>query len=377
MRYVIVISVFTGLISGTHVYLYRRLARDVSRTRRGRRIGATAIIGLALLMLLGAIGSRLLPDPYNTVLAFGAFGWMGMVVLTVPLLALTDIALFAVRKASAPMDPDRRLALSRGAAAIATLTATATAAAGVHTAMADPVLVNIKVPIKDLPDALHGFRIAQLTDIHVGATIRRPFTQHIVDRVNAEGVDLVAITGDLVDGSVANLGPHTAPLGTLKSTHGTYFCTGNHEYYSGVDAWCDELERIGIKVLRNARTQIQHKGAALDVLGVDDWRGGICDPEKAAEGRDASVTSVLLCHQPKAVHRAAKLGIDLMLSGHTHGGQIWPWGAFVGLIQPYVKGLHRHKESVWIYVSCGTGYWGPPMRVKIPAEITILELIKA
>jgi predicted MPP superfamily phosphohydrolase len=200
--------------------------------------------------------------------------------------------------------------------------------------------------------------------------------------VNALEPDVVAITGDLVDGSVRELAGAIAPLAGLRAKHGVFFVTGNHEYYSGATEWIAYLRTLGVRVLRNERVALEVGGAtAIDVAGVDDAsarRSGVpghrMDVEGALAGRDPERVLVLLAHQPKAIVKAAAHGVDLQLSGHTHGGQIWPWGCLVKLDQPYVSGLHRH-ESTQVYVSAGTGYWGPPMRLMAPAEITRLELV--
>ena len=377
-RMVVFLVVFGGLVTGVHVYLYRRLVRDPMRSARARRLGRWLFASLAALLLGGIVVNRFLPRHLGEFVGYGAFGWMGLVTLLVPLFWAVDMVQipWAVRRRArgdGPVDPARRLALARGAAALTTLTAGGAAAVAVDTALAGPVVEKITVPIKGLDPALDGFTIAQLSDIHVGPTIGRDFVEGLVRTVNGLGVDLVAITGDLVDGTVARLGEHTAPLGTFESTHGTYFCTGNHEYYSGVDAWCAELERLGITVLRNRHVSLTHGGAPLDVVGVDDWRADH-DLAKACAGRDRARFGLLLAHQPKSVHAAAEHGLDLMLCGHTHGGQIWPANLVVKLIQPYVTGLHAHTDRTWIYVNRGTGYWGPPMRLAVPAEITWLRL---
>jgi uncharacterized protein len=219
----------------------------------------------------------------------------------------------------------------------------------------------------------------QLSDVHIGPTIDGAWLRGIVDRVNALEPDMVAITGDLVDGSVAELAAHVAPLADLRAKHGVYFVTGNHEYYSGVDAWIEELERLGVRVLRNERVEIGDGDAVFDLAGIDDHRakdfgrGHGADLEKATAGRDESRELVLLAHQPKQVVEAAKKGVGLQLSGHTHGGQIFPWGIFVWLDQRFVAGLDRLGDTQ-VYTSRGTGYWGPPMRVGAPAEITELCL---
>lgn len=377
-RMVFFLTVFGGLVTGVHVYLYRRLVRDPMRSARARRIGRWLFVSLGLLLLSGIIVNRFLPRHLGEFVGYVAFGWMGLVTLLVPLFWAIDMVRIplAVRRRAqggGPVDPARRLALARGAAALTTLTAGGAAAVAVDTALAGPVVEQITVPIKGLDPALDGFTIAQLSDIHVGPTIGRAFVEGLVRTVNGLDVDLVAITGDLVDGTVARLGEHTAPLGTFQSTHGTFFCTGNHEYYSGVDAWCAELERLGITVLRNRHVGLTHQGAPLDVVGVDDWRADH-DMAKACAGRDQRRFGLLLAHQPKSVRDAAEHALDLMLCGHTHGGQIWPANLVVKLVQPYVTGLHAHTDRTWIYVNRGTGYWGPPMRLAVPAEITWLRL---
>ncbi|MEC8424977.1 MAG: metallophosphoesterase [Myxococcota bacterium] len=244
--------------------------------------------------------------------------------------------------------------------------------------------VAVDIPIEGLPPALHGLRIVQLSDIHVGPTIRRSYLQAIVDRVNELTPDLVAITGDLIDGSVAVRGPDVAPLADLKARHGTFFCTGNHEYYSGVHEWLAELERLGVKPLVNAHTVLEHDGARFLVAGVTDYSAArmepshATDPEQAIAGAPEGLGArVLLAHQPRSAYAAAALDFfDLQLSGHTHGGQYAPWTALVQLVQPFAVGLHRLRR-MWIYTSRGTGYWGPPVRLAAPSEITVLRLVKA
>lgn len=199
-------------------------------------------------------------------------------------------------------------------------------------------------------------------------------------RTNALEPDVIAITGDLVDGTVEDLREHVAPLAGLRAKHGVYFVTGNHEYYSGVDAWIAELSRIGVRVLRNERVEIRVGDDAIDLAGVDDFSarrvpGHGPDLKRALEGRDPARELILLAHQPRAIEEASRLGVGLQLSGHTHGGQIWPWTYLVYLQQPYVSGLHRHGDAQ-VYVSRGTGYWGPPMRLGADAEITKLTLVR-
>ncbi|TMG90916.1 MAG: metallophosphoesterase [Betaproteobacteria bacterium] len=242
-------------------------------------------------------------------------------------------------------------------------------------------VVNVSVPLAGLPKELEGFTIAQITDIHVGQTIKRNFVAAIVDRVNRLQADMIAITGDVADGSVPDLAQYTEPLAQLESRHGTYFVTGNHEYYSGANAWIRELERLGARVLMNEHVVLDHDGAALTVAGVTDYSAHHfdpshrSDPRAAAKGAPEHAPKVLLAHQPRSANSAEAAGYQLQLSGHTHGGQFWPWNFLVRLQQPFIAGLNR-LGRMWVYTSRGTGYWGPPMRFGIPSEITLIRLVR-
>lgn len=243
-------------------------------------------------------------------------------------------------------------------------------------------VVRVDIPIANLPEALEGFTIVQLSDIHVGPTIKRDYVQAIVDRVNQLDADLIAITGDVVDGTVEQLRADTAPLGTLRSRHGTYVVTGNHEYYSGASEWIREFERIGLRGLHNRHVVISHRGACFVLAGVTDFSAGAFDPAQTSDPKAALAGSppgmprILLAHQPRSAAEAEAAGFDLQLSGHTHGGQFWPWNHFVPLQQPFVAGFHRHG-NLMVYTSRGTGYWGPPKRFGAPSEIAVLRLVAA
>ncbi|RYF82620.1 MAG: metallophosphoesterase [Comamonadaceae bacterium] len=254
---------------------------------------------------------------------------------------------------------------------------------------------RVEVPIAQLPPQLRGFTIAQLSDIHVGHTIRRGYIQRIVNRVNTLNADMVAITGDLVDGTVAELRDHIAPLGQLRARHGTFVVTGNHEYYAGAQPWIDELRRLGLRVLLNEHVVLQTRNvhgaqtdeevmeSALVVAGITDYTAGhfiashASDPHRALFDAPPLVrTRVLLAHQPRSAAAAAQADFSLQLSGHTHGGQFFPWNLFVPLQQPFTAGLHQVQE-MWIYISRGTGYWGPPKRFGAPSEIALITLTDA
>jgi len=284
----------------------------------------------------------------------------------------------------------------QGTSALAAVAlATAVTLVGYVNARRTATVRRVEVPIEGLPRHLQGFTIAQLSDLHVGPTIRQRYLQRVVEAVNALGADMVAITGDLVDGTVPELREHIAPLARLKARHGTFVVTGNHEYYAGAPAWIDELRRLGLRVLLNehvvlnvrsvhgAQTDEELFECALLVAGVTDYTAGHFVPAHASDPglalHDAPPlvhTRVLLAHQPRSAPAAAAAGFTLQLSGHTHGGQFFPWNLFVPLQQPFTAGLHR-LQRMWVYVSRGTGYWGPPKRFGAPSEIALITLTAA
>jgi uncharacterized protein len=278
------------------------------------------------------------------------------------------------------VDPERRQLLARGLAGAASAGAAALSGVAVRSALSEVEVPEVEVRLARLPRALSGLVVVQLTDVHVGPTIGRKFVEQIVEKTNAQRPDLIVITGDLVDGQVASLRDQVEALGRLKARFGTFFVTGNHEYYSGVDEWLAALTGLGIRVLRNERVTVGD-AAKIDVAGVDDasahrfGEGHGADYGRALGDVDPERELIFLAHQPSQIVEGARGGVGLQLSGHTHGGQIWPFGAAVRLVQPYVAGLHRHDERTQIYVSRGTGYWGPPMRLGAPAEVTKLVLV--
>jgi predicted MPP superfamily phosphohydrolase len=220
-----------------------------------------------------------------------------------------------------------------------------------------------------------GLRIALVSDIHLGPLRGYSHTRRIVDMVNGLDADVVAIVGDLVDGSVADLGQAATPLRDLRSRQGAYFVTGNHEYFSGYAEWVDEVASLGVTPLRNARVALSQ---GLDLAGVNDATGENFgdrpDYDAALRDRDPSRPVVLLAHQPVQAHEAARRGVDLQLSGHTHGGQIWPFTYVVRATgQPVVSGL-GDVDGMPVYVTNGAGFWGPPVRVGAPPDITLVEL---
>ncbi|MES2957007.1 MAG: metallophosphoesterase [Pseudomonadota bacterium] len=272
-------------------------------------------------------------------------------------------------------------AIAEASAAAVPLLALAATLVGLIEARRTASVRDVDVPIAGLPTALQGFTIVQISDLHVGPTVKAPYVRAIVDRVNRLGADAIAITGDLVDGRVQDLAADVAPLASLRSRHGTYFVTGNHEYYSGAPEWIAQLRTIGLRVLLDEHVVIEHEGSRLVLAGVADFNARHfvsshrSDPRAAIAGApgDAGLR-VLLAHQPRSASAAAEAGFDVQLSGHTHGGQFWPWNLLVKLQQPFVAGLER-LGSLWVYTSRGTGYWGPPLRLGAPSEITRLRFV--
>jgi predicted MPP superfamily phosphohydrolase len=365
-----------------HGYVALRLVPDLD-VLAAVAAGLLVLVS-ALLMPLALLARRLRPRRVAQWLSWAGMWCLGLfsslLVLTLmrdALLLLAWIAA-AVQPALAPVAP-----LRAHTALAVPLLALAVTLIGLWNARRTAAVVRVDVPIRGLPEALHGFSIAQISDLHVGPTIRRGYLQAVVDKVNRLGADMVAVTGDLVDGPVHELAAHVAPLAGLLSRHGTYFVTGNHEYYSGAAGWIIELRRLGLRVLMNEHVVLQHDAAVLLVAGVADYgahhfeRAHRSDPQAALRGAPAqALVRLLLAHQPRTATAAARAGYQLQLSGHTHGGQFWPWNFFVRYQQPFTAGLHRLAD-LWVYTSRGTGYWGPPKRFGAPSEITHLRLMPA
>ncbi|WP_394824564.1 metallophosphoesterase [Pendulispora albinea] len=381
-QYAFFFTMVTAVVGGIHYYLYARLAR-APELEGLQRIGRWVFLVGAVLIPAGMLTARFLPRPVGPVIAGAVFTWMGLVILLFFLTLASEpiravVALLEATRAL-PEDPERRHFLARALSGAIALGGIVVGGYGVASVLAPVVVKPVRIGLKKFPSRLGVYRIVQLTDVHIGPTIDGTWLRGVVERVNALQPDLVAITGDLVDGKVEALREHVAPLGDLRAKHGVFFVTGNHEYYSGVDQWLAELGRLGVRVLRNEHVRIGQGEASFDLAGVDDWRsheygnGHGADLARAVEGRDPERELILLAHQPKQALEAAKSGVGLQLSGHTHGGQIFPWGFFVKLDQGFVAGLDRVGDML-LYTSCGTGYWGPPMRVGAPAEITLLEV---
>ena len=368
-----------------HRYAWARLVRDPALPRRWHKALTVLVFLLAILLVGVFVSSRTVPAGWaRTTVAYG-FLWLGLLFYLTVLLAAFDVVRF-VRWRSRPkpraVDPSRRIFLARVAASAAVAGTGAIAVGGRRSAF-EITKPEIVVPLPRLPRELSGFRIVQLTDLHVGPIQQERFVETVVEEANSLRPDLIVVTGDLVDGPVESLGPVLAPLSKLRARCGVAFVTGNHEYYSGAAEWVEYLRERGIRVLMNQRIAVGDAGAGgatFDLAGVPDHHGGRFLPdhepdlERALAGRDPERALVYLAHQPRQITLARGRGVGLQLSGHTHGGQMWPFGALVALTQPFVSGFHRTEDGTAIYVSRGAGFWGPPMRVLEPAEIPTIVL---
>lgn len=411
------VLIFVGGVLLAHFYLWHRLVRGTTGPGRLRK-ALTLTLALLLAVLVGTfLGTRLGIESW---IAWAGYVWLAVMFYLVIILAVLEIpraivgtvlrrrvasrapapepepaavpelvgAAPAAGAVEAPQeeaerpasgDMSRRLFLGRATAAIAGVSAVGTVAYGMTSALGDPVIEPVKITLPKLDPRLNGLRFAVVSDIHLGPLTGIGHTERIVRMINGLEADVVAIVGDLVDGSVARLGRLARPLKDLESRYGAFFVTGNHEYFApeGPEEWIEELGELGVRSLRNERVEIRHQGAVLDLAGVNDVGGASSgdgpDFAKALGGREEGRSTVLLAHQPIQVAQAARHGVDLQLSGHTHGGQIAPFNLVVGLQQPVVSGLAT-VDGVQVYVTRGAGFWGPPVRVGAPPEISLVEL---
>jgi predicted MPP superfamily phosphohydrolase len=412
------LAVVLLVVGAIHWYLWKRLVRDTTRTRRSRVIGTVVVVLLALVIPATLALSRTLPHSRQALVAWPGFLWLALMFYLLVTLLLLELPRLALRlwlrrrgsadsdispgdgnvgniprgagdisgavpeenalASEAPVknesfDAGRRLFLGRSLAVTAGVLSASAVGIGVYQAMSAPALKRVPIRLGKLPASMDGFRIALVSDIHLGPLLGRSHTERIVRMINGVDADLVAVVGDLVDGSVAELGPAAEPLQDLRARHGSFFVTGNHEYFSGYQEWVDEVNSFGVRVLRNERVDV----LGLDLAGVNDVTGADVgdgpDYGKALDGRDAGRPVVLLAHQPVQARDAARHGVDLQLSGHTHGGQMVPFNLLVGLQQPVVAGL-GNVDGTQVYVTRGAGFWGPPVRFGAPPDISIIEL---
>jgi predicted MPP superfamily phosphohydrolase len=358
-----------SLLGGAHWYIAQRFVLDPGLAEPVRSLALAVIAVLGVGSILTPALERWLAPPALRVVAFPFLIWMGVFWISFVALGFSDVVLGLMGASTEDVSVPRAALVGGGVAAAAGL--------ALRNGLRVPAVRRVEIALARWPRALNGFRIVQISDIHIGPILGRGFARALTERVNALAPDLVAVTGDLVDGPVEKLHEDVAPFAELRGRHGVYFVTGNHDVYSGGEPWVERVRELGMRPLRNERVAI---GGAegFDLAGVDDhrgdWvRGSTEDFDAALAGRDPARAVVLLAHDPGSFRRAAARGVDLQLSGHTHGGQIWPFNFLVRLAVPWVAGLHRSGASQ-LYVSRGSGFWGPPMRLFAPAEITEIVL---
>lgn len=382
------ILVSAAILAAAHVYFYRRLVRDVTERPNARKVGVWAFGALGVAALIARPATFYLPDVGARPVLLAILIWIGVSMYLTAVLAVLDLLRWlSLRKAPQPVSPERRLLLSQGVATAAVIATGGISAIGLRSAFAAPELTEVPVRLPGLPKQLEGYSIVQLTDVHVGSVIQERFLDQLVRVANGARPDAVVITGDLVDGSVSELGRFVARLQHLQSRQGVHFVTGNHDHYSGAAEWCAALGGLGWTVLRNRGLVLGDRapgGASFDLFGVDDFKaerngGGRYDLQGALAGRDPSRASVLLAHQPRDLPAVSAAGVGLMISGHTHGGQMFP-GTIVGDLM-----WGRHNEGLapieggdsQLFVSRGCGFVGPPMRVDAAPQVVKLVLLPA
>ncbi len=377
-RFLAVFTLFLGLL---HWYVWRRLVRDTAPSRGARRAEAGAYAALIVIFLWGGMGGRWLGSSPAFV-RWTANVWIGVLGLLVVVLLCVDAVratAWLIRRASGKHEPasspGRRVFLARLLAGATASIAGALATAGTYEALRRVRIKKVEIALDKLPASADGYTIAQISDVHVGPTLGRDFVDEVVAGIKQIPADLIVITGDLVDGDVETLDPKLQALRELRARDGVFFVTGNHEYYAGAEQWLQYLPALGIRPLQNERVRLP----AFELAGVPDWTAvdfpatEPADLTKALAGRDPSLPVVLLAHQPRHAYEAMARSVDLQLAGHTHGGQMFPMTWLIHLAYPFIAGLYRQGDFQ-IYVSEGTGYWGPPMRLGTKAEITHITL---
>ena len=380
------LTIILSLMGGVHWYLYVRLVAETEIPGPWNGWTGAALVAIVLSIPLSFIATRVLDKNLARFLVVPIYVWLGFAFQTFFLMlgidlvrALIWIVGGVLSLESWATDPSTGLLAWRTVAATAVGTTFLATLFAIWWGLSRLVVRRVDVSIPRLPTELDGFTIAQLSDLHLDLVHGRRWLQAVVEKTNALAPDLIAITGDLAEGSVAQFRDEVEPLRALSAPHGVFFVTGNHEYFHDLQGWLQLLDRFGIRVLRNERVAIERDGICFDLAGVDDHDGERIAPghgpdlSKALDGRDSNRPVVLMAHQPRIMEEASRNDVDLVLSGHTHGGQIWPFSYLVYFQQPYVKGL-KERDGTKLYLSSGTGFWGPPMRLGTTAEIALITL---
>ncbi len=364
------VLVLTAIVAGVYAYLAWRLA---SGPLPRLALGIPFFL-IWLVPVMYWVGDRESGGLADELLHFAAYACMGWVNFALLLSLGRDGLLLAT---AWPLPEMHALLRDAGAPWVVGGSFVALAA-GALAALRGPHVRRIDIPVEGLDPALAGLLIAQISDLHVGPTIRGWYVRRVVRMANALAPELVALTGDLVDGSIARLARHVAPLAELRPAGRVFFVPGNHEYYSGAAQWMDHFRSLGFRLLLNEHAALTIRGARVVVGGVLDPAGGPPGPrpELAAGPHEGRAFRLLLAHNPKIAPLAQAAGFDLQLSGHTHAGQFFPWTLAVRLIHaPHAAGL-SHNGRMWVYVSAGTGTWGPPVRFGSEPELTLIRLVR-
>jgi predicted MPP superfamily phosphohydrolase len=371
-----------GVFALLHVYVARRLFVDPALPP-GLAVGGCVLLALLVVLVpVGFIFSRRDRGWPSRAFPPIAIGWLGAFGVLLTVTAVTDLGRLLYGLLHGWPAAVVAFHQARLQAVVIALGTAVLVPFAMWTARGRLVLSRVRVPLERLAPGVAGLRIVQLSDLHIGERLGEDFLRRVVDRVNALHPDVVAITGDLVDGPAHVVEQALRPLADLDAPHGVYFVTGNHEYYWGGRESVRMVEALGLTVLHNEHRVVERAGGAVVIGGIPDLHGGrfLADhesrPDLAFAGAPEGAPRVLLAHQPRAVIRAAPHGVDLMLTGHTHGGQIFPFHLFVRLQQPVVRGL-RKLLGVWVYAHRGTGFWGPPMRLFSTPEIAEITLTPA
>ena len=365
--------VFLGVMALLNIYIYRRMFRKLHFNIAPA--GLVLLVVLFILQILFVVEARTYFLPQSPQLYYLLSSSVGITVILFFVTLLYD--LLHTVGSRIPYDQSRRTFIKIIFDASMLVLAISYLLNGIIGGLRRPLLNDVTVDIENFP--FDSFKIAQISDIHIGRTIGAAFVRECVERVNAQHPDIVVLTGDIVDLPVSMIAPALDELAGLKSRYGTFFILGNHEYFRGPEAVIEYMQKLGITVLLNDSRRIGSGSRAFNLVGINDLVSKRFDKlpydvNAAFAKVDRSLPTVVLAHQPKTISITQHMPYDLMLSGHTHGGQIFPFGFLVMIDQPYLAGLHAIDSRKQIFVSRGTGYWGPPVRVLAPSEISILTL---
>jgi predicted MPP superfamily phosphohydrolase len=409
------LSGFLGISVLVCIVTFLLLKRRLGLSKKGNLWLLAFFTFAAALMVVAPLQYRMSAvRPVESWLQFLQFsqyllmGWVGVTLLTFIFAEFIQFIVWSEGKIrdrmngeSAAQNTSRRIFLTEGVTR-GLLAATSLASVGGYLqAKWGPRIQPMTLYPKNFPKEFDGLTLAQISDIHIGPLLHREFLQNVVDQVMSLNADIILITGDLVDGTVEQLRELVEPLKQLKAREGIYFCTGNHEYYSGANEWMEYLESIGVHVFRNSNVilsrpvgeiaslttqpiQANHiaKNNKVKILlgGVFDWHAGRffedqkTDPYAAAKTNEEVACKILLAHNPYSIIEGADAGFNLQISGHTHAGQFYPFVFLVKLALKHVEGLYQINENTQLYVNRGTGYWGPPNRLGKWSEITHFTL---